>query len=56
VMQLGPSDHNRQISVASIFADSSKTAFPPFRKLNSLTLNGKDLATGEAVHRTYSAN
>ncbi len=55
-MKLGLSDKGRLIAVESIYADSSKTPLPPFRKLNSLTLNGTDVATGEAVHRTYSAN
>lgn len=56
VMTLGPSDKNRKISVDSIYADSSKTVLPPFRKLNALTLKGRDFATGEAVQRTYKAD
>lgn len=55
-MQLGPSDHHRKIEIWSIYADSSKKLAPPFRTLRSVTLNGKDLATGEIVRRTYSAN
>jgi hypothetical protein len=55
-MKLGPSDEGRLISIESIYADSKKTLLPPFRQLKSLTLNGKDVATGEVIHRTYSAN
>ncbi len=55
-MTLGPSDHNRKIEVDSIYADSAKKILPPFRKLNSLTLIGRDVATGEAIRRTYSSN
>lgn len=54
VMELGASDHNRKIAVDSIYADSSKTLLPPFRKLNSLTLRGRDVSTGERVDRKYS--
>jgi hypothetical protein len=56
VMQLGPSDHSRKIAIDSIYADSSKKLLPPFRKLNSLTLKGRDVATGEPVERTYTAD
>lgn len=56
VMKLGPSDHDRSISIDSIYADSEKSVLPPFRKLKSLTLQGKDVATGETIRRTYSAN
>lgn len=52
-IQLGPSDKNRKLSIESVHADSSKTLLPPFRKLQSLTITGKDIATGETVHRTY---
>lgn len=55
-MQLGPSDGNRRVALDSIYAESSKTILPPFRKLKALTINGKDLKTGEIVHRTYTAN
>jgi len=55
-MKLGPSDKNRTIAIESIYADSSKKLLPPFRKLNSLTLTGKDVVTGESVKRTYSSN
>lgn len=55
-MRLGPSDGNRRIAVESIYAESSKKFLPPFRKLRSLTITGKDVATGEVIHRTYSAN
>ena len=55
-MKLGPSDSGRTIAIDSIYADSSKKILPPFRKLNSLTLIGRDVATGAAVRRTYSSN
>ena len=54
-MELGPSDKNRRIQIESIYADSSKTVLPPFRKLQSLTIHGKDIATGQAVERKYLA-
>jgi hypothetical protein len=54
-MTLGASDHERKIEIESIYADSSKTVLPPFRKLNALTLIGRDVATGEKVRRTYSS-
>lgn len=55
-MTLGPSDHGRTVEIESIYADSSRKFLPPFRKLNSLTLIGRDVATGEKIRRTYSAN
>ena len=55
-MQLGPSDKNRRVKIDSIYAESTKTILPPFRKLQALTINGKDLKSGDVVHRTYTAN
>lgn len=55
-MKLGPSDGGKEIAIESIYADSSKKVLPPFRKLNSLTLTGRDVATGAEIKKTYSAN
>ena len=52
-VRLGPSDGERIIRITSIYSESRKTFWPPFRKLTSITLVGVDVPTGEHVRRTY---
>jgi hypothetical protein len=52
---LGPSDHHRVLRLETIFSKAEKTLLPPFRKIDSITLEGKDVKSGEAVKRTYEA-
>lgn len=54
-LKLGPSNQNRVLEIASIYAKSKKTFSPPFRKIESLTLKGTDAETGESITRTYFA-
>jgi hypothetical protein len=53
LVKLGPSDHERVLRLQTIASKAEKTALPPFRKLESITLIGKDVKTGELVKRTY---
>ena len=50
---LGPSDHGRVLQLTTISSKAQKTFAPPFRKVESITLEGKDVKTGELVKRTY---
>ncbi len=52
---LGPSDHSQIIQLEKIYSDARKTFLPPFRKIKSVTLTGKAVASGENISRTYSA-
>lgn len=54
-LRLGPSDHNRVLNLTSLYTESKKTFFPPFRKVVAVTLNGLDAATGEVIRRRYVA-
>lgn len=55
LMKLGPSDQNRTIALESIYSESRKVLWPPFRQVVSVTLTGTDVASGEKVKRTYLA-
>ncbi len=55
LIRLGPSDHNRTVQMASISTESVRTLWPPFRKIKSVTLVGRDQKSGEPVSRQYFA-
>jgi hypothetical protein len=50
---LGPSDLNRTLQLEKIISRSKKTFLPPFRKIESITLEGKDIKSGALTKRTY---
>lgn len=54
-VRLGPSDEHRTIKLDSIFTESRKTIWPPFRKIESVTLRGTDALSKKSVERTYFA-
>jgi hypothetical protein len=54
-IKLGPSDHDRLVKLSTIYSEAEKTVLPPFRKVVSVTLIGKDAKSGAEVKRTYKA-
>jgi hypothetical protein len=56
LVTLGGSDHDRVLRLKTISTVSEKTLIPPFRKIKSLSLEGKDVKTGEDFKRTYTAH
>lgn len=54
-LRLGDSDQKRSIRLLSIFTDSRKTFWPPFRKVKSVTISGVDEQSQEPVSRQYMA-
>jgi hypothetical protein len=55
LVKLGPSDHDRILRLQKIFSQAEKSVLPPFRKIQAITIEGKDVRTGEQVKRTYQA-
>jgi hypothetical protein len=55
LFKLGPSDNNANIAITSIYSEATKTLLPPFRKLQSITLNGVDTKTHKTISRKYLA-
>lgn len=53
---VGLGSPQEKMRLESIYSESKKTIFPPFRKVESVTLTGFTLAGGEKITRTYSSN
>lgn len=54
-VKLGPSDGSRTIRLESIYTEAHKTFWPPFRKVDAVTLKGADALSKKTVTRTYFA-
>ena len=56
MVTLGSADHDRVLKLKTISTVSEKTLLPPFRRVKSVSLEGKDAKTGEVVRKTYTAH